>query len=396
MTKKLPVIFFALILVVGVCICGLGVNSGVALADEKITITDADGLIALSNEVISGEMCLGREYVLGADVDLTGTSFAPIGTVSTRFQGAFFGNGHTITLDFNDVGDGCGLFGYLGSSGIVDGVVVDGNVSGENTIGAIVAHNEGTVINSVSSASVVGNKKVGGVVGDNRGKVISCVSTGLIKGAESFGGIVGENTTTSATISGCVSLATLNSNSNISVLNVGGVVGKNSSSINNSYAYAKIDLVANNVANVGAVVGYLDRLGVSTEKNYGIESVYSAVGYSTVSGYNSSFVKKSEKDSLIEGNVEVSDGIYGEVNNLEGYDYLPVPKFLVEDGGFKSEYLTYSENFSVLLFGDGEGTEVDPFLIDSDVVWQLFSVNSLDFDYAGKYIKLAFDVTLIY
>ena len=394
MTKKLPVIFFALILVVGVCVCGLGVNSGVALADEKITITDADGLIALSNEVTSGEMCLGREYVLGTDIDLTGTSFAPIGTVSTRFQGAFFGNGHTITLDFNDVGDGYGLFGYLGSSGIVDGVVVDGNVSGENTIGAIVAHNEGTVINSISSANVVGNKKVGGIVGDNRGKVISCVSTGVIKGLESFGGIVGENTTTSAMISGCVSLATLNSNSAISVLNVGGVVGKNSSSINNSYAYAKIDLVANNVANVGAVVGYLDRLGTSTEKNYGIESVYSAVGYSTVSGYNNSFVKKGEKESLIEGNVEFSEGIYGEVNNLEGYDYLPVPKFLVEDGGFKSEYLTYSENFSVLLFGDGEGTEVDPFLIDSDVVWQLFSVNSLDFDYAGKYIKLAFDVTV--
>ncbi|MBO5304807.1 MAG: hypothetical protein J6A99_03925, partial [Clostridia bacterium] len=176
MTKKLPVIFFALILVVGVCVCGLGVNSGVALADEKITITDADGLIALSNEVTSGEMCLGREYVLGADIDLTGTSFAPIGTVSTRFQGAFFGNGHTITLDFNDVGDGYGLFGYLGSSGIVDGIVVDGNVSGENTIGAIVAHNEGTVINSISSANVVGNKKVCGIVGDNRGKVISCVS----------------------------------------------------------------------------------------------------------------------------------------------------------------------------------------------------------------------------
>ncbi len=392
MTKKITVIFFALILLLGVCVCGIGVNSSVALADDKITITGVDDLIALSDEVASGEMCLGREYVLDADVDLTDSSFAPIGTVSTRFQGAFYGNGHTITLDLTSGGDGRGLFGYLGSSGTIDGVIVRGNVVGENTVGSIVAYNEGTVRNSLSSANVVGNKKVGGVVGDNRGKVISCVATGSVTATESFGGVIGENSTTSALVSGCVGIASLNANSTISVLNVGGVIGKSSSSINNCYSYSAIELLANNVANVGSIVGYLDRLGTTTKLNYGIKNAYSAIGYSTVSGYTDHFVRIGEKEALVHNNVVFEEGLYSEVKYVEGYGYIPTPSFLVQDDAFKVEYASFDENFRVLLFSSGNGTEADPFVIDNDVIWQLFSVNSLSYRYFNKFIKLDYDV----
>ena len=70
-------------------------------------------------------------YVLGNDIDATATSgwndgagFESIGTEASSFKGSFDGKGYKITnLYINRPGtDYVGLFGYVGSGGVIENV----------------------------------------------------------------------------------------------------------------------------------------------------------------------------------------------------------------------------------------------------------------------------------
>ncbi len=89
---------------------------------------------------------LSGNYALGANIDASGTAswnagagFVPIGNSSTPFVGAFDGQAHTIdSLVINSSALYVGLFGYVGTSGIVKNLGLTNALidSGPNTLAA--------------------------------------------------------------------------------------------------------------------------------------------------------------------------------------------------------------------------------------------------------------------
>ncbi len=175
---------------------------------ENHTITNASQLMSLAYLVNNeGRSFAGETIILGADLDLSGVEFTPIGDGAldqqsrVKFNGTFDGGGHTITLGaLNGGGNGpCfGLFGYLGAGAVVKDLTVDGNISldtkesGSYSIlfGSIagVTDDDTTIINCVSEASLNVNAPyfssfyaavyVGGLVGWLDGALLNSAFTG--------------------------------------------------------------------------------------------------------------------------------------------------------------------------------------------------------------------------
>jgi hypothetical protein len=207
---------------------------------------------------------LDGEYELTQDIDASdtvnwndGKGFEPIGTQSTPFTGKFDGKGYKITRLYikRISSDYIGLFGKIGSSGIVKNVGIDnaivfgvsdvgvligvnkGMVSncyskalvfGCNYIGGLIGSNEeGTVSDSFAICEIIGGTVIGGLIGANEGTISDCYSIGSVSGALIVGSLIGDNT---GTVSDCYSTGTVNGDSYTDVL-----VGCNEGRVMNSY-----------------------------------------------------------------------------------------------------------------------------------------------------------------
>lgn len=166
------------------------------------------------------------------------TEWTPIGTAANPYTGSFKGGGFNIagiytTTEATSDGKNIGLFGYVGSGGSVNNVLVmDGLICGVENVGGIVGYAYGAQIaNCVSNSEVRGDKAVGGVAGNIAGST-TLSSCGMI------GSINGTNTTGEQSYT----------------QNVGGVVGYNNrSSVKQSFSYS--DIIAPEARYVGGVVG---------------------------------------------------------------------------------------------------------------------------------------------
>ncbi len=150
-----------------------------------IAITDRAGLEAINDD-------LGGNYVLGADIDLSGEEWIPIGNSSDAFTGRFDGNGHVIrNLTITSDGGGQGLF--YDNYGLIMNVGIEGgSISGYNA-GGVCVDNSGTIIGCYNTADVSGYR-AGGICGNNSGTISHCYNTGDITGTSSssnVGGICG-------------------------------------------------------------------------------------------------------------------------------------------------------------------------------------------------------------
>ncbi len=100
---------------------GVQYRSSIASSGLYRCIYSKDGLVSFRNEVNSGNCSINA--VLMTDIDLSSTSWTPIGSYSssgaTSFKGAFNGNGHIISnLTISSTGTYQGLFGYVLSGSI--------------------------------------------------------------------------------------------------------------------------------------------------------------------------------------------------------------------------------------------------------------------------------------
>ena len=152
----------------------------VTVKADNINVATQAELAALASSSHAGDV-----ITLTADIALTfgsGEYWTPIGTFSTPFEGTFDGNGHTISgisIDFkSSKALYAGLFGYVGTSGMVQNVVVAGsdyiysNGDGENTcyVGAIAGYNKGTIQycgNTAPISAFHNYAQGGGIVGTN-------------------------------------------------------------------------------------------------------------------------------------------------------------------------------------------------------------------------------------
>ncbi len=130
--------------------------------------------------------------------------WTPIGNATNKYNGHFDGQGHTINGLFTTASAVAygGLFGYTGSSAVVEEVGVDyAFLKGGQYVGGIAGRNDGTINNCYCLYTVtMGNSYVGGIVGYNNGTVKNCYNAGIVNATSYVGGVVGTNT---ATISNC-------------------------------------------------------------------------------------------------------------------------------------------------------------------------------------------------
>ena len=214
---------------------------------------------------------LTRHYKLTENVTLPSVSgksnWTAIGTYSTDnlriFTGSFNGQDNTISnLTINastTAAESEGMFGYVGSNGVVKNLGLEGgSVSGNNWVGGVAGMNVGMIENCYNSGSVSGNNRVGGVVGENffSGMVQYCYTTGRVSGANFSGGVAGMNigTIQNCYASGDVSVSGSGSDS----ISAGGVAGGNSNggAVQNCYASGSVSGDGSGSVSVGGVAGY--------------------------------------------------------------------------------------------------------------------------------------------
>ena len=168
-------------------------ESGYELEGDTYHIYGRDGLEAWASD----PAVLTRDVVLEADIDMSGTSWAPIGPdMSSGYAGDFDGNGKTVTGLIVTSGGNAGFFGAVAASGRVhDLSFSEAQVTGtgDNSFAGVIAGASLGVIEDCGVvSSEVSGQYVGAVTGNNSVQVNRCDAVGVsVTGTFSAGGIAG-------------------------------------------------------------------------------------------------------------------------------------------------------------------------------------------------------------
>ena len=286
-----------------------------------------------------GSGCAGYELTAGLDFDEDddgsrndtynqNAGWVPIGTSTESFNTVFEGNDNTISgLFIHQEVSGpaaaelIGLFGSLGSSGVVrnvglENVSVKAEVFGDiddvlagQYVGGLVGQNEGSVSASYATGAVTGDQDVGGLVGENHGSVSASYATGAVTGGVRVGGLVGQNegSVSASYATGAVTGIdyVFRGTSYVSD-GVGGLVGYNDRGSSIAASYATGAVTGHN--DVGGLVGYL-RSSVSAGYATGAVTGHNDVG-GLVGRQHSGSVSASYATGAVTGNVDVG-GLVG-------------------------------------------------------------------------------------
>ena len=172
----------------------------IALDNHRVAAARLGRFIYTADELDAVRNNLGGIYGLGADIDLLGRQWTPIGSESTRFTGQFYGFGHAIEnmlATNNPSVYGRGLFG--GANGATfDGITVSGTVVGTGYyVGGLVGTASATLItNCHATVEAEGGRHVGGLVGRIEGgtSILGCSAAGTVKATSNYayaGGLAG-------------------------------------------------------------------------------------------------------------------------------------------------------------------------------------------------------------
>ena len=136
------------------------------------TIDSVKEFIAFANAVNAGNSYKGQTVTLGADLDLAGVTWTPIGTSANPFKGTFDGNGKVIkNLSVLMAGkSNIGLFGYTTEGEIKNVTVENAKVAGRLNVGVIAGTpytSKYTNITVTGLVEVDGMAYVGAVGGKN-------------------------------------------------------------------------------------------------------------------------------------------------------------------------------------------------------------------------------------
>lgn len=203
-------------------------KSGVSTSNNTVTpmrdatheIKTAAELLAFANSFTAraseGDSAFaGERYVLGADIDLAGINWIPMGqhkTNGARFAGQFDGRGYTIknmTIELGDSyfdSEAAGLFGWV-TTGVIKNVkFVNANIKAHKHVGVAVGYLQNGKIDNVTVEGYTfeyrrASEAVGGIVGyvdpEGSAKVENCnVKNANIKASYRVGAIAGYGSAT--------------------------------------------------------------------------------------------------------------------------------------------------------------------------------------------------------
>ncbi len=241
-------------------------------ADELINIQNTDyNLLNIDSKTVF--------YRLGKDIDLsTIENWTPIGTEKNPFVGTLDGDGHTISnLNFNNTSESnFGLFGY--SSATLKNIKLENfNITGKDTIGALVGNLKGTIDNIEANNIIISGAEnnIGGLVGTctSLSSISNCTVNATVHGTNNVGGICGYvnyyNCYTDLHISNNYANVELSGTTN-----VGGILGYlyvyDSIYIRDDYIVQNLYIENNYTTgnsicsgnNIGGIVGKIDEFGI--------------------------------------------------------------------------------------------------------------------------------------
>ncbi len=163
--------------------------------DEYIIMTGAE-LAWFANEVNEGNG--SAKAVLGADIELAGYDWTPIGlTLAQAFTGSFRGDMHRISNLYINAPTASyqGFFGEIGGDALISSIIVDGTACVGSYSGAIVGRaQENAVIERVANYADVINTDYGwcgAIIGylSTGSKMMNCYNAGTITCVTSGGGL---------------------------------------------------------------------------------------------------------------------------------------------------------------------------------------------------------------
>ncbi len=186
-----------------------------------IGISTADDLINLA-KISQTTNLAGKTFILTADINLNGTTFQGIGSLSSAFAGTFDGQGHTIrNLKLEASDSAVGLFNRTSYATIknftISGAAITATGSNDTitSAGTVVGYGQGGSISNVKVTGLMAtatstatstdlisgtNVDIGGIIGcANDLNIKNCSTSGSIvsqDGRNSIGGIAGRMTAT--------------------------------------------------------------------------------------------------------------------------------------------------------------------------------------------------------
>ncbi len=235
--------------------------SGAGTESNPYVIETAEQLLSFASAVDAGETYAGCYVQLGADVDLTGVDWNPIGTEgsvkatdASFFAGTFDGNGYTIsnlTLSEEYSSEAnVGLFSALGEGATVEDVTLT-NVSLDVTDTAGIVRAGGiagnTVANSAGTYTVINNCSVSGTITATSTAGTMTYAGGLLGYGNAYSII--SNATSNADVTGTT-------NGTISAY-AGGIVGMalGTAYVVNTMSTGTITAIATKNTNFGGMAG---------------------------------------------------------------------------------------------------------------------------------------------
>ena len=229
-------------------------------------------------------------------IDITYTPTESVSTHNTVYRGIFDGNGHTITINYNDPDTAdmhLAFIRCLGNAGTIENLTIAGDIVTTGRSAGICLYNFGTIRNCVNRANISTKyNHLGGICAqtardnnsnENTSHIINCVNYGnLSNESNHIGGIVG-GTYKTTYIEGCKNFGTITKSkdsSSSTVARLGGIVGSTCDTttyITNCDNYGTVKLVsgAKNDYGVGGIVGSNYSTSVTVIKNcYNSGDVY--------------------------------------------------------------------------------------------------------------------------
>lgn len=237
---------------------------------ETLALVNADGFVM--QDVTDA---LGRKYVLGGDIDLSGRNWLALGDATTSFTGTLNALGHTIdgmTIYDADLSSwDKGLFSSIYGGSVSNLALTNVDVNGlGNEYGALAGWAEdASISNIILQGSVKGDKDAsdgyfGGLTGYTNNIIIDNVHANVdVEGSNYIGGLVGYG-------AGELTITNSSSKGNIKFANqgAGGLVGYfdgDSLIIEKSFNAGSIGAMADtagySLQDVGGLVGCLDSYG---------------------------------------------------------------------------------------------------------------------------------------
>ena len=169
---------------------------GLDLTAEEIVIDSVEDFLEIC-DAANFATIKTKTIKLAADIDMIDQdAIAPIGG-TTAFEGVFDGQGHIIkNLEIAGTGNATGLFGYVGTSGQIKNLGLDGvRVSGNVNTGAVAGGLSGSVTNCYVRGLITGMRYTGGIAGMlHAGTIENCWVDVDFTGSRYCGGLFGGTT----------------------------------------------------------------------------------------------------------------------------------------------------------------------------------------------------------